>query len=116
MQKHVKFVDLVKSFLTSSFCLPAKFGFDTAENEPLKVLYLKFLESKHIVFWYFGGIFNFHFEFFRNLHPGHPGRGGGARRPGPRLRHPGHERDLPHPVLLRPRGVQQRPAGVRAAH
>ena len=36
---------------------------------------------------YFGGVFNFHFEFFRNLHPG-PGedprrRGGGpARRRG----------------------------------
>ena len=22
------------------------------------------------MFWYFGGIFNFHLEFFRNLHPG----------------------------------------------
>ena len=35
VQKHVNLVDFVKSFPTSSF---AKFGVDTAENEPLKVL------------------------------------------------------------------------------
>ena len=38
VQKRVNLVDLVKSFETSSFHnLLAKFGFDTAENEPLKV-------------------------------------------------------------------------------
>ena len=30
-------VDLVKSFPTRVYYLPAKFGFDTAENGPLKV-------------------------------------------------------------------------------
>ena len=37
MQKRVNLVDLVKSFQTSIHYLLAKFGFDTAENEPLKV-------------------------------------------------------------------------------
>ena len=44
MQKHVNLVDLVKSFLTSIKLDPnsneyslARIGFDTAENEPLKV-------------------------------------------------------------------------------
>ena len=40
MQKRVNLVDLVKSFQTiansNEYLLP-KFGFDTAENEPLKV-------------------------------------------------------------------------------
>jgi hypothetical protein len=35
MQKCVNIIDLVKSFQTSSYL--QKFGFDTAENEPLKV-------------------------------------------------------------------------------
>ena len=34
MQKHVNLVDLVKSSLTTIQYLLAKFGFDTAENEP----------------------------------------------------------------------------------
>ena len=34
MQKHVDLVDLVKSVLTNIYYLLAKFGFDTAENEP----------------------------------------------------------------------------------
>ena len=37
VQKRVNLVDLVKSFQTSIYYLLAKFGFDTAENEPLKV-------------------------------------------------------------------------------
>ena len=37
MQKHVKIVDLFKSFPTSIYYSLAKFGFDTAENELSKV-------------------------------------------------------------------------------
>ena len=37
MQKHVNLVDLIKSFPSSNDYLLAKFGFDTAENEPCKV-------------------------------------------------------------------------------
>ena len=39
VQKFVNLVDLVKSFqtITSIYYLLAKFDFDTAENEPLKV-------------------------------------------------------------------------------
>ena len=37
VQKCVNLVDLVKSFQTSIYYLLAKFGFDTAENERLKV-------------------------------------------------------------------------------
>ena len=37
VQKRVNLVNLVKSFQTSISYLLAKFGFDTAENEPLKV-------------------------------------------------------------------------------
>mgnify|MGYP003318247517 CR=1 FL=1 len=37
VQKCVHLVDLVKSFQTSIYYLLAKIGFDTAENEPLKV-------------------------------------------------------------------------------
>ena len=37
VQKRVNLVDLVKSFQTSIYYLFARFGFDTAENEPLKV-------------------------------------------------------------------------------
>ena len=37
VQKRVHLVDLVKSFQTSTYYLLAKFGFDTAENEPIKV-------------------------------------------------------------------------------
>ena len=37
LQKRVNLVDLVKSFPTSIDYLLAEFGFDTAENEPLKV-------------------------------------------------------------------------------
>ena len=37
MQKHVNLLDLVKSFPTNIYYLLAKFGVDTAENEPLKV-------------------------------------------------------------------------------
>ena len=37
MQKHAHLVDLVKSFPTS---ILAKFGCDTAENEPLKVHFI----------------------------------------------------------------------------
>ena len=37
MLKRVNLVDLVKSFPSSIYYLLAKFGFDTAENEPLKV-------------------------------------------------------------------------------
>ena len=37
VQKRVNLVDLVKSFQTSIWNLLAKFGVDTAENEPLKV-------------------------------------------------------------------------------
>ena len=37
MHKRVNLVDLVKSFPSSIYYLLAKFGFDTAENEPLKV-------------------------------------------------------------------------------
>ena len=33
----VNLVDLVKNFQTSVYYLLTKFGFDTAENEPLKV-------------------------------------------------------------------------------
>ena len=40
MQNHVNLVDLVKSFPTSIFF--AKFGFDTAENESLKVCLISF--------------------------------------------------------------------------
>ena len=36
VQRCVNLVDLVKSFQTSSY-FKYKFGFDTAENEPLKV-------------------------------------------------------------------------------
>ena len=36
VQKFANLVDLVKSFQTSIYYLLAKFGFDTAENEPLK--------------------------------------------------------------------------------
>ena len=37
-QKLLNLVDLVKNFLTSIQCYSlAKFGFDTAENEPIKV-------------------------------------------------------------------------------
>ena len=37
MQKHATLGDLVKSFPTSIYHSLAKFGVDTAENEPLKV-------------------------------------------------------------------------------
>ena len=37
VQKSVNLVDLVKSFHTSILLLTCKIGFDTAENEPLKV-------------------------------------------------------------------------------
>ena len=37
VQKRVYLVDLAKSFQTSIYYLLAKFNFDTAENEPLKV-------------------------------------------------------------------------------
>ena len=37
VQKLVNRVDIVKSFLTSSYYSLAKIGFDTAENGPLKV-------------------------------------------------------------------------------
>ena len=37
VKTHVNIADLVKSFLTSVYYLFAKFGFDTAENEPCKV-------------------------------------------------------------------------------
>ena len=37
VQKRVNIVDIVKSFQTSIYYLLAKVGFDTAENEPLKV-------------------------------------------------------------------------------
>ena len=54
--------------------LLGKFGVDTAENEPLDVLYFRTPTCSMFVFK-FGGILNFHFEFFRNLHPG-PGMTG----------------------------------------
>ena len=47
MQKHVNLADLVKSFPRRSYYLLAKFGFDTAENESLKV-YL--LTSSPVIF------------------------------------------------------------------
>ena len=70
MQKHVNLVDLVKSFLTSIYLQ------NLASIQPRTSL-SKFciLEGQHIVFQYFGGIFNLHFEFFRNLHPGLRTRG-----------------------------------------
>ena len=37
VQKIMNLADLVKSFQTSIYCLLAKFGFDTADNGPLKV-------------------------------------------------------------------------------
>ena len=37
VQKYVNLVDLVKGFQTSIYYLLVKIGFDTAENEPLKV-------------------------------------------------------------------------------
>ena len=37
VQKSVNLVDLVKSFNTSFLIVLTNFGFDTAENEPLRV-------------------------------------------------------------------------------
>ena len=37
VQKYAKLANLVKGFLTSIYYVVAKNGFDTAENEPLKV-------------------------------------------------------------------------------
>ena len=47
VQKRVNLVDLVKSFQTSISFLLAKFGVDTAENEPLKVCQ-KFAKNKNV--------------------------------------------------------------------
>ena len=37
VERHIDLIDVVESFPTSTKCLIAKFGFDTAENESLKV-------------------------------------------------------------------------------
>ena len=47
--------------------LLAKCGVDTAEKEPLKVLYIRKPKYCILVCWRY---FHFHFEFFRNLNPG----------------------------------------------
>ena len=71
---HVHLIDLVKSFPTSIYYLPAKNGFDKAENEPSKVCQeiVKRLDrlsqtkhrhvSSYIVFTFLFGM-----EFFRCL-------------------------------------------------
>ena len=67
VQKHVNFVDLVKSFPTNSlFYLLAKNSFDTAENEPLKVLYFRKPTYCIFVFWQY---FQFSFWNFQKSAP-----------------------------------------------
>ena len=85
MQKHVNLVDLVKSFPTNIYYLTAKYGFDTAENEHLKVLYFRKPKYYIKVFVYFcilavfsGIILNFS-EIFTQAAPGRAAGDAGKR-------------------------------------